>query len=334
MNENPFNILSMHFFRQLASLASGFSNNRRLLVLIFHRVMPEADPMREYEIDAEIFDWKMGILSSHFNVLSLQEALQRQKEGKLPDRAVCISFDDGYADNYSIAFPILKKWNLPATFFIATGFLNGGRMWNDSVIEAIRIISATKLDLEDQGLGQYNIGTQEQKYQAAMSLLKRLKHLSFEQRNMHVDEIINRVGGELPVNLMMNDKDVVEMLDAGMEIGAHTVSHPILTRISEQDALIEMRDSKHYLENLTGKRIRYFAYPNGRPNVDYQYSHVNLVRQTGFEAAMSTAVGSYLAGNDIYQIPRYDPWASTPFRFGLQMASAYRRAQKDFCTVV
>ncbi|MDP1007558.1 polysaccharide deacetylase family protein, partial [Klebsiella pneumoniae] len=85
------------------------------------------DPLFPDEIDAARFDAILGWLRSWFNVLPLDEAAQRLKDGSLPARAAALSFDDGYADNHDIALPLLQKHGLPCSFFIATGFLDGGR---------------------------------------------------------------------------------------------------------------------------------------------------------------------------------------------------------------
>ena len=110
----------------------------RLSILIFHRVLESFDFMRSGEITAREFDAKMQLIARYFAPISLSDAVEHLKQGTLPKRAICVTFDDGYRDNAEVAYPILKKWNIPATFFVATGFLNGGRMWNDSVIETCR----------------------------------------------------------------------------------------------------------------------------------------------------------------------------------------------------
>lgn len=133
--------------RPLFQLLSPSGARARLSVLIFHRVLPQPDPLFPDEIDAARFDAILGWLRSWFNVLPLDEAAQRLKDGSLPARAAALSFDDGYADNHDIALPLLQKHGLPCSFFIATGFLDGGRMWNDTLIESIRLSTKPLLDL-------------------------------------------------------------------------------------------------------------------------------------------------------------------------------------------
>lgn len=129
----------------------------RLSVLIFHRVLRQPDPLFPGEMYAQRFDAVCRWLAAWFNVLPLDQAVSRLKAGSLPARAACITFDDGYADNHEVAASILGRHGLSATFFIATGFLDGGRMWNDTVIESVRQAGAATLELGH--VGRFPIAT-------------------------------------------------------------------------------------------------------------------------------------------------------------------------------
>jgi peptidoglycan/xylan/chitin deacetylase (PgdA/CDA1 family) len=146
--------------------------------------------MRPHEVDAATFDWQMKVLSEHFNILPLHDTIIRLQTGSLPSRAACITFDDGYADNLNIAVPILQKHRLHATFFIATGFLDGGRMWNDSIIEALRQAPGPALNLSSLGLGNYQIRTFEERRRAAGALLSALKYLPLKERERHAQAVV------------------------------------------------------------------------------------------------------------------------------------------------
>ena len=90
---------------------------QRLLVLIYHRVLATADPLAPREMTADVFRWQMGLLRRHARMLPMREALERLANGTLPRRAVCVTFDDGYADNERIALPILSEFDVPALIF-------------------------------------------------------------------------------------------------------------------------------------------------------------------------------------------------------------------------
>lgn len=292
----------------------------RLSILIYHRVLPVRDPLFPGEVDAVTFERQMRLLKSSFNIISLSEAVERMRSKTLPPRAACVTFDDGYADNAEIALLILRKLNIPATFFVATGFLNGGRMWNDTVIELVRGAQGEELNLEQVGFGRLDIADVPQRQHAIATLIGKLKYLPLKERQVQIDAICNHLQPTLPDNLMMRSAQVRELHDAGMEIGGHTVNHPILARLDASSARREIAEGKEALEGIIGAPIRLFAYPNGKPSQDYLTEHVEIVKDLGFEAAVSTAWGAIPSDPDLYQLPRFTPWDQGAHKFMLRMA--------------
>jgi peptidoglycan/xylan/chitin deacetylase (PgdA/CDA1 family) len=308
----------VNLFRSAFSLASPSGKNGRLSIFIFHRVLPQPDPLFPDEPDAKRFDEILGWIGSWFNVLPLDSAISRLKNLSLPSRAAAITFDDGYADNFAVALPILLKHKLSATFFIATGFLDGGRMWNDTIIESVRTCSWEALDLNPVGLGTYSVGSTLEKREAITAIISKVKYRSTIERVEITDSIANLANALPPNDLMMTTQQVRKMREAGMQIGAHTVSHPILASIDIAEARYEMAESKSFLEKLLGEKVPLFAYPNGKPGVDYRPEHVALAEKLGFDAAVSTATGSAGRGVDTYQIPRFTPWDRNQYRFAMR----------------
>ena len=307
--------------RALLSLLSPAGPKARLSVLIFHRVLPEPDPLFPDEVHAARFDQILEWLNSLFNILPLDEAIALAKAGRLPTRAAAITFDDGYADNHDVAMPLLKKHRNSATFFIATDFLDGGRMWNDSIIAAVRNAPAAELNLEAIGLGRLPVGSIDQKRAAIQALIGRLKYLPNEVRTETVARVVASSGSSMPSDLMMTSDQVLRMHQNGMGVGAHTCSHPILASLSPEEALAEVRDGRSRLESIIGNRVGLFAYPNGKPEQDYRSEHADMVKRLGFDAAVSTAWGALRSETDYFQIPRFTPWDQSRMRFGLRMTS-------------
>ncbi|MBV1914287.1 MAG: polysaccharide deacetylase family protein [Pseudomonadales bacterium] len=293
-------------------------------VLIFHRVLDEPDPLRPGEIDRAAFDMQMSLLANLFNVLSLDEAIDRMVLGTLPLRAVAVTFDDGYADNLHIALPILQKYGVPATVFVATAFLDGGIMWNDSVIESVRNWDEPTMDLSELGLGVLNCQTQQEKTHIISTILGAIKHLEPDVRQQCVDRIVAKAGS-LPTNLMLTTSEVRQLYEQGIEIGAHTVSHPILASLSDTDAKSEITNGKKHLEGIINDRVRYFAYPNGRYQSDYTDSHVEILKNLDFKAALSTHWGVATANTDRMQLPRFTPWDRESVPFLLRAAQIYQK---------
>lgn len=293
--------------------------SRSLSILIYHRVVSEPDPLILDQVCAGEFDWQLAALCRWFNVLPLREGIEKLRAGTLPLRAACVTFDDGYADNVTVALPILRRHGVHATFFVATGFLDGGRMWNDSVIETLRAAQGDALDARMLGLHALSISTEDSRRSAVDKALAALKYLPQEERQRRVDEFAAQAPRPLPSDLMMTAEQVRQLRAGGMEVGAHTVTHPILARLDAERAASEIRDGKRRLEEITGKQVSLFAYPNGKPGRDYRNEHVGLVKGLGFEAAVSTAWGVARRSSDTFQLPRFTPWDKTPGRFALRL---------------
>ncbi|MBK8744995.1 MAG: polysaccharide deacetylase family protein [Propionivibrio sp.] len=310
--------------RFVCSKLSPAGEKGQLSVFIFHRVFPEPDLLFPDEPDAQCFNQILGWIKSWFNVLPLDQAISKLKCESLPERAAAISFDDGYADNRTVALPILLRHRLTATFFIATGFLDGGRMWNDSIIESVRACREPILDLQPVALGAYPVGTCQEKREAIAAIIAKVKYRAIRERIEVTSRIATLANVSLPTDLMMSSRQVKEMLEAGMQIGAHTVSHPILASIDLAEARDEMSGSKIFLENLLAERVSLFAYPNGKPGIDYLSEHVSLAQEIGFDAAVTTAMGSARSGVDLYQVPRFTPWDRSELRFGVRLLSNLR----------
>ena len=311
-------------FKQLFGLISPAGTKARLSVLIFHRVLPEPDALFPDEIDASRFDELCGWLKGWFNMLSLDDAVARIKTGTLPARAACITFDDGYADNHNVALPILQRHGLTATFFVATGFLDGGRMWNDTVIESVRLTPLSRLQLGGPLGARFSnvlVSTIKEKSAAIQAIIDQLKYKPVVERAALTEQIAQLSQVRPSTDLMMTSAEVRALRHAGMQIGAHTVSHPILATLDRSTAHAEIAESKNTLESLLGERVGLFAYPNGKPEVDYNSESADIVRGLGFDAAVSTRWAASSADTDMLQIPRFTPWDRTNLRFGARMAT-------------
>ena len=309
--------------RRILSLLAPGGPRARLQILIYHRSLLTPDPLLCDEPDAELFDWQLAVLKNYFNVLPLLEAIERLRQQAIPRRAACITFDDGYADNADVALNILRRHNLPATFFIATGYLDGGIMWNDAVIEVIRQSRSPRLDLNCLGLHCHRIESLEEKRYAIKNLLDALKYRPSKEHDDLVTKLVDMTATNLPKNLMLSRDKVKELYEAGMEAGAHTINHPILATLDDKQARTEIAGSKEQLESIINERIQLFAYPNGQPGRDYHQSHVEMVKSLGFSGAVSTAWGTASTHCDRYQLPRFTPWDKRPLGFVLRLAKNY-----------
>jgi peptidoglycan/xylan/chitin deacetylase (PgdA/CDA1 family) len=309
--------------RAALSLLSRAGPGGRLSIVIFHRVRQQLDSLLPDDPDVCRFNDICRWLADWYLVLPLDEAVERLARGALPARALSITFDDGYADNHDLAMPILLSHGLCATFFIATGFIDGGRMWNDTVVESVRRCVRPELDLSGLGLpmiGRVDLSTLDARRHALQRLLAATKYLPPPARQAAVEQIAERADVKLPDNLMMSSAQVQALAACGMQIGAHTVSHPVLARLDEVSSRQEMERSKSDLQALTGGPVTLFAYPNGKPGMDFLPRDVELARRAGFRAAVTTAPGAAQTGDGrLHVLPRFTPWDHGRVAFGLRM---------------
>lgn len=308
--------------RGLEALTGLRGGRDRLLVLIFHRVLPRPDPMYASAPDRATFELYMGALAEDFRVLPLGEALRLQQDGRLPAGSAVVTFDDGFADNATEALPVLAKLGLPATFFIATGYLGDGCMFNDAVIEACRRAPEGTWVTGTPEFGDVATGGAGERPALAQRLIDGLKYADAGRRRACAAELLASAGARPPPGLMMSEAQLRALHAAGMEIGGHTRTHPILARLDEQAAREDIRAGKADLEAITGARVGLFAYPNGRPGRDFLARDARLVREAGFTAAVTTAWGYADRTTDPFQVPRVGSWGSSAWRFSARLALA------------
>ncbi|MBI4843151.1 MAG: polysaccharide deacetylase family protein [Nitrospirae bacterium] len=187
------------------------------VVLMYHRVSDDGE-LPDITVSTKKFESHISYLAKNFNVVTVDKIVELFRKGERPARdTAAVTFDDGFKDNYTFAYPVLKKYNIPASVFVAADYV--GR---------------------DFGLGE--------------------------------DEIR-------------------EMNRGGVTFGAHTISHPVLSGLSREDAFREINGSKRALEDILGKEVSYFAYPYGKRGRDFNDDSIDIVRECGFRAAFATDNG-------------------------------------------
>ena len=298
--------------RALGSATAPRGRHAALTVLLYHRVLGQPDPLFPDQLDAAGFDEHLSCLSQVFRILPLDDALGRLRHGTLPPRALCITFDDGYRDNVEVAIPILTRHAAVATFFVSTGFLDTGRMNYDTVVETVRRLPDQLYDLAWIGLGKRLIGDLESRRSVITEFMRRIKRHSLEERREACERLALGIQCALPTDLMMTSEHVRALPALGMSVGAHTHDHPILAHIDASDASAQIVRSRDVLAGVLGSAPTLFAYPSGKPDIDYSSSHVEMVKRAGFSGAVSVSMGTATRDSDHFQVPRFVPWDRSP----------------------
>ncbi len=292
-------------------------------ILTYHRVHPTHSLFGIDTVTPALFESQMRCVRRQFTVLTVEEIVYRIRAGHpLPPRCAAITFDDGYADNYHHAYPILKRLGLRATFFLATGCIGSGQvLWFDRVLRAFEQTRCTEAVLPYAG-EPMPLSTMEQRQVAGFLALRWLRATPGDEREAAMRQLFECLQVIPPAKdpvLMLDWDQVRAMARDGFRFGAHTVSHPILTTISLDEVATEVRDSKQAIEEATGQPVTTFAYPSGRPQ-DYSSEIVSLLSSAGYTAAVTSgafAVNS--TGEDLFRLKRMRPWERDIASFFLRL---------------
>jgi len=290
-----------------------------LSILYYHHVFNERNLFHPDDLTAQEFECQISYLKQHFNILSLDQAIALLKQKNLPAKALVITFDDGYIDNYTIAAPILEKHNCTATFFIATDGVEKGYLWNDIVEHAIR--NTDKRTISKNIIGSTIIlHTEDDKIRAFNQLVGSLKFNSSEERNLKVHNLTQELQIDSTAQTMMNKEQIQSLHEKGFTIGAHTHSHTILSTESNEKCYEELSINKACIEKVIQTPVDFLAYPNGLYERDFKQAHCSMANTLGFKAAFSTNDGGSVSTTNLTQIPRFMPYRKQLPLFALSIA--------------
>jgi peptidoglycan/xylan/chitin deacetylase (PgdA/CDA1 family) len=287
-------------------------STRTMPVIFFHGVLPEeeARPFNssgKFTSPEKLTDY-LGRIMSVFEVVPFDDLVERGIRGRGLRNAMAITFDDGYANNYTYALPVLEALGAPFTVFVTTGLTDTDRVtWNDRLEFAVHTTRAHSLstDFMEEDLGLVTMAERR----AAVSRLKDvLKAKPIETIEGCVDDVFDSLGAD-PADARfehvryLTSRQIREMAGRGVTFGAHTVTHPILSREKPERVRQEITASKAALEALTGREVTCFAYPNGRRE-DYNDAVIEEVKRAGFRGGATSVYGLARPGDDPYQIKR------------------------------
>lgn len=294
----------------------------KLTVLPYHKVPHRANPLAGPEPDVESFDRLLQDTMRLFRILPLDEALQALRAGNLPPRAACITFDDGYPDWLNGVVPVLEKHGAHATFFITTGQFQGLPMWHERILHAVGSApeGTPELRLTGASLPPQSVGSFAERKVAIQHLDRFLKYQPPDQRELWLQELEHQAGASPKDVPVMSESDLRDLHARGFGIGAHTVSHPILSSCAVDRAYEEVAGSREMLESMVRGKVTAFAYPNGVPERDFGPEHIDMVRRAGYTSAFTTHHGTASIETSQFQIPRFAPWGPSVARMKAQFA--------------
>jgi peptidoglycan/xylan/chitin deacetylase (PgdA/CDA1 family) len=251
---------------------------------------------------------QLKFLKRYFCIVPLDVVVKTLNEGKMFEKpTIAITSDDGYSDNYELLFPALKKYGVSATIFLTTGFLGTGlKIWTEKLSNLITQTKVKRMFIEELcPAEEFELTSWLGKQRAYVSLKQSLKKFDPQKRDLYIHEISRRLR-KPPIDLgitMLSWEQIREMADAGISFGAHTVSHPILSKMPIEEAKEEIILSKEKIEKELGARVLHFAYPNGLAD-DFNLELAQYCRQIGFESISTCIYGNNQAAEDVWALKR------------------------------
>ena len=282
------------------------------VILMYHRVTDPAVDTYNLAVSPAHFAEQMEIVRRTCVPMHLVDLIDFVVAGKLPNRAVAVTFDDGYCDNFNQAYPLLQAAGVPATVFVASGKIDSPRefWWDD--LE--RILLAPKQVPAELRLGLnaeeycWPTRTPEERVATHRAVHALLSVQAIKKREETLDRLVDWSGvGSIgrPAHRAMTTDELIRLAGSGLvQIGGHTVNHPVLSALSVEDQGDEISEGCRSLEAILGQPIRTFAYPYGRA-ADWTDATATIVRDAGLRGAVTTIPGSIEAGADPFRLRRW-----------------------------
>jgi peptidoglycan/xylan/chitin deacetylase (PgdA/CDA1 family) len=319
----------------MPQLFHRFAFQDQLTIVMYHGIIKEPLLVEDWcFVDEHSFRAQIEYLKKHFEIVALSDAVERMRNGGIKRPTAVITFDDGYQNNFDVAFPLLCRERIPATVFLATGLMN-----TEDTVWYCRLnlaLSQTHRDfIEWNGL-KFDISTLDLKAKASAVIQEGLKKLKHSVLMATVRHIILQLGNDAGCSIevdspyrMLNRNAIAEMVASELiEFGAHTHQHAILSRLSEEERFSEIRQSIDAIYELTGRRCRSFSYPNGRMG-DYDWDSINHLMACGIQMAVTTIAGPNNRTTPVMELRRYGVGADLPMaEFQLIVHHVISKVQK------
>ena len=285
-------------------------------VLVYHRFSETPKPGY---CTPKNFEQQLQYICRYYNVVSMSELAEKYYDKRnLAPNTIAITVDDGYEDFYNIAFPLLKKYQLPATLYVATGFIeNKLWLWPDQVSYILDYAAEPRAEfLYDDIIALPALNTISSNSNDWQYLIDRLLEVNDATKHTIIKQLANTWNVNLPTQAPdkykpSTEQHLIEMANNNIEIGGHTVTHPSLGRVDDFQAQVEVTESKKYIDDLLGMSTRSFCYPNGT-EFDYNETTKHLTEQCGYSCAVTAyadnqglkhrfAIRRHGGGDDMFQ---------------------------------
>jgi peptidoglycan/xylan/chitin deacetylase (PgdA/CDA1 family) len=296
----------------------------RFVVLCYHGIGESGNPLISAPT-REAFEAQMLFLLKHYRIVSLEEVCKELRDPQRTEPGVAITFDDGYRSAYTVAFPILQKYRLPATIFVTLECVETGQVaWYDRVFLAMAVAPRGELKLDLEGPWRFQLHSQEDRLRAALEAVALLRTLPNSRRRDCCALLEERIGIPLsPLwSRVLNWEQIHTMDRAGITFGSHTLTHPVVSKLTPAELERELVGSKRLLEKKLGSPALDFAFPFGKAS-DYGAAAIEQLHRCGYRSAATTVPGVNTSRVNPFELHRLqvgDHESLARFAFELNLA--------------
>jgi peptidoglycan/xylan/chitin deacetylase (PgdA/CDA1 family) len=294
----------LRLFDLILGLLATVDREHPCVILLYHRIVDENSTYlnKGAVVHHHIKDFKREIpfFMRNFQTISMDEVVSHMKLGKgFRKPSIAITFDDGYLDNYTLAYPLLKNYGIPATIYLTTSLVGTkDTIWTEKIGLAFLETQKSYFNFEPLfGDETVSIKSKEEKERASSKVSEALKLKPDDERRKLMQQLFERLEvndkseGHFGERMMLNWDEVQEMRKDGITIGSHSHTHPILSRMPIQRAKDEILNSKKVIEKMVGIEVKHFSFPNGREK-DFSEELRDYCREIGFESTCSVIYGA------------------------------------------
>jgi peptidoglycan/xylan/chitin deacetylase (PgdA/CDA1 family) len=299
---------------------------------MYHRVETLPGYPFPLAVTPENFDAQMAYIRHFCRPMRLSEMVEAVRQGRVPRAAIAVTFDDGYLDNLTHAFPVLKKYQIPATIFVSSGQIDSGKeFWWDELERVLlngdSALPSISLFLDGE-TRMWPVHTAAHRQRAIQEIRDKIRRLRRAEREKILSRLAKQMGDypdTRPSFLTMTSTQLRELSRHELiDVGAHTITHPVLSALTRAEQEEEIAGGRSRLEQIIGRPVTTFAYPYGGPE-DFNQDSLAAVRSCGFDAACATSPGTITRGCNLFTLPRcwIDDWDAR--HFGWRLTKYFRR---------
>ena len=302
----------------------------KFVILCYHGIGESGNPLGVAPT-RELFEAQMRFIRENYRVASLDEACCELSSGAKSEPGVVVTFDDGYRSAYTVAFPILQKFRLPAIIYLTIESVDTGQVaWYDRVFLAMTVAPSGELQLDLQGLCRFQLNSPEDRLRAALEVVALLRTLPNCQRRQCCHLLENKIG--LPQNALSSRvltwEEIHTMHQAGVAFGSHTLTHPVVSQLAPEELEHELAASKCLLEKKLGNPVLDFAFPFGKAS-DCSPAALGMLSRCGYRSAVTTVPGVNTPQVNPFELRRLQVgFDGSLARFAFDLGRAFLRPEE------